>query len=188
MSDQWLLETIKAKSDQLNACDLLGGPITVTVQKVSKLSGEQPVSIEIGEGRQPYKPCKNMRRVLVGCWGTERWIGRSMTLFCDPTVKFGGANVGGIRISHVSHIDGPKEIPLTVTRGKSSVYTVQPLKVQPPTTESIEDRISKVVAAIENAKNADELATVMRRSKQLYDTLTIEQQAMIDNAKLAKGF
>jgi len=90
MSDQWLLETIKAKSDQLNACDLVGGPITVTVQKVSKLAGEQPVSIEIGEGRQPFKPCKSMRRVLIACWGTERWVGRSMTLCCDTDVKFGG--------------------------------------------------------------------------------------------------
>ena len=187
MSDQWLLETIKAKSDQLNACDLVGGPITVTVQKVSKLSGEQPVSIEIGEGRQPYKPCKNMRRVLIACWGTAGWVGRSMTLYCDTNVKFGGANVGGIRISHVSHIDGPREIALTASKGKSQVWTVQPLRIERP-TESIEDRIGKVIAAIQRTKSQAELDKVMGLAKQLYDTLTIEQQAQIDNAKLAKGF
>lgn len=188
MSDQWLLDTIKAKSDQLNACDLVGGPITVTVQKVAKLSGDQPVSIEIGEGRQPFKPCKSMRRVLIACWGTEKWVGRSMTLCCDTDVKFGGQKVGGIRISHVSHIDAPKEIPLTISKGKSQVWTVQPLKTTAPPAESTESRIAKVLSAIESTANADELATVMRKAKQLYDSLTVEQQAKIDDAKLAKGF
>lgn len=190
MSDQWLLDTIKAKSDQLNACDLVGGPITVTVQKVSKLSGEQPVSIEIGEGRQPYKPCKNMRRVLVGCWGTEKWVGRSMTLYCDPTVKFGGQAVGGIRISHVSHIDEAKEVALTVTRGKSQVYTVQPLKVGPKqeTAESTEARIEKVITAINLATNKAEVDKIRQRAKALYDSLDQAGQARIDDAVLAKGF
>jgi hypothetical protein len=29
-----------------------------------------------------------------------------MTLYCDPEVQFGGMKVGGIRISHMSDIDG----------------------------------------------------------------------------------
>jgi len=185
LSDQWLLETIKAKSDQLNACDLVGGPITVIVQKVSKLAGEQPVSIEIGEGRQPFKPCKNMRRVLIACWGTERWVGRSMTLYCDTNVKFGGQQVGGIRISHVSHIDVAKEIPLTASKGKSQVWTVQPL---PTRKMSVDERIAAIVKAIGETKTKAELDAGMEQCKKFYDTLTVEQQAKIDDAKLAKGF
>ena len=47
------------------------------------------------------------RKVLVFAWGEDgtQWIGRSMTLFNKPDVKFGGVMVGGIRISHLSHID-----------------------------------------------------------------------------------
>lgn len=184
----WLLKTIEAKSDQLNACDLLGGPITVTVQGVKKMSAEQPVAIEIGDGRQPFKPCKSMRRVLIACWGVSGWVGRSMTLYCDTDVKWAGERIGGIRISHLSHISGPTEVPLTVSKGKSQLWKVEPLKMVEKPSESVETRIAKVLSAIELAKNADDLATVMRKAKQLYDTLTIEQQAQIDNAKLAKGF
>ena len=49
MSDvQSLKDTIVPKSDQLNADDLLTGPIVVTVQKVSRGdTKEQPVIIHI---------------------------------------------------------------------------------------------------------------------------------------------
>lgn len=29
---------------------------------------------------------------------TESWVGKSITLYFDPTVKFGGAKVGGVRV------------------------------------------------------------------------------------------
>jgi hypothetical protein len=142
--------------------------------------------IEI-EGRQPYKPCKNMRRVLINCWGIEKgWVGRSLRVYCDPEATFGKEKVGGIRISHLSHIGGPMDTPVMWTRGKSSMWRVEPLVIEP--TATVEERIAKVLSAIETAKNADDLATVMRKAKQLYDTLTVEQQAKIDDAKLAKGF
>jgi hypothetical protein len=50
-----------------------------------------------------------MRRVLVAMWGAEAsaYVGRSLTLFRDPDVKFGGMETGGIRISHATHIDAP---------------------------------------------------------------------------------
>jgi len=53
-----------------------------------------------------------------------------MRLYRDPKVKFGGMEVGGIRISHASHIDGPKTFPLTATRGRKAPYTVKPLEAQ----------------------------------------------------------
>lgn len=127
-----LSHTIKPKSDQLNADDLLAGPITVTVQAVYMYdSPDQPVAVEIGSGLQPYKPCKSMRRLLIAVWGKHDtdWIGKSMTLYCDPSVKWAGQEVGGIRISHVTGIDKPFSVALTATRGKRKPYTVQPLQL-----------------------------------------------------------
>ncbi|MGP3321423.1 Uncharacterised protein [Mycobacteroides abscessus subsp. massiliense] len=123
--------TIAPKSDQLNAEDLLVGPKTVTIKAVSRGDADQPVNvtlIEFGDGR-PFKPCKSMRRVMVAAWGPDAstYQGRRMTLYCDPSVRFGGQEVGGIRISHMSDIDQPLKVALTVTRGRRAPYIVDPL-------------------------------------------------------------
>lgn len=126
-----LRDTIVPKSDQLNAEQLLGGPITVTVSEVRRGGGEeQPVVVHyVGEGGRPYKPCKSMRKVLVFAWGSDgrEWIGRSMTLYNKPDVKFGGEEVGGIRISHLSHIDKDIAISLTATRGRKEQTRIKKL-------------------------------------------------------------
>ena len=123
------------KSDQINADHLIGGPLTVTIAEVTIRPGtEQPVSIHFhGDDGKPYKPCKSMARVMVHCWGPDAnaYIGRSMTLYCDPKVKWGGMAVGGIRISHISHINAPVTMALTETKGSKKLFTVQPLKVEP---------------------------------------------------------
>lgn len=117
-----LRDTIIPKSDQLNAEQLLGGPVTITVTDVRRGgSEEQPVVIHYaGDGGRPYKPCKSMRKILLFAWGSDgaQWIGRSMTLYNRPDVKFGGEAVGGIRISHLSHIDRDISVALTATRGR----------------------------------------------------------------------
>jgi len=126
-----LRDTIIPKSDQLNAEQLLGGPITITVTDVKRGGGEeQPVIIHYeGEGGRPYKPCKSMRKVLVFAWGSDgrEWVGRSMTLYNRPDVKFGGEEVGGIRVSHLSHIDRDVAISLTATRGRKEQTRVKRL-------------------------------------------------------------
>lgn len=127
-----LATTIAPKSDQLNADDLIAGPMTITVTGVSAASSEQPIAINFeGDNGKPYKPCKSMRRVLVQLWGRDgsKYAGRSMTLYRDPEVKFGGEKVGGIRISHMSHIEGRKTLALTATRGSRKPFVVEPLKV-----------------------------------------------------------
>lgn len=131
MSDDenWLVKTITPKSDQLNADDLLAGPITVTIEDVvQRESSEQPVEIRVN-GYRPYKPCKSMRRLLIAAWGTRAadWIGRRLTLVCDPSVTWGGQAVGGIRIQAMSHLEGPFTMALTATRGKRKPITVQPI-------------------------------------------------------------
>ena len=131
-----LTKSIEPRSDQLNADDLMAGPRTVTIVEVRAGNAEQPVEVvtqEFGPGR-PFKPSKSMRRVMVAAWGPESSVypGRKMTLFRDPTIRFGKDEVGGIRISHMSHLEkAPLKIALTVTRGKRAPFVVQALADEP---------------------------------------------------------
>lgn len=124
-------KTVAPKSDQLNADDLIGGPRTITVTRVSKMKEpDQPIAIYFeGDGGKPYKPGKSMRRVLLRIWGSdgEAYAGRRMTLYRDDAVQFGGVAVGGIRISHMSGITSAVTIPLTITKAVRRPFTVKPL-------------------------------------------------------------
>ena len=135
-------ETLAPNSDQLDAVDLLGGPRTFTVAEVAKNNGEQPLNVRLVEFPRVWRPGKSMRRVLAAAWGTDakQWAGRRVTLYCDPKVKFGGSEVGGTRISHLSHIDKPLSVPLLVTRGKSAMFKVEPLPDAPaaPTVADVD--------------------------------------------------
>jgi len=126
-----MTKVIVPRSDQLNADTLQTGPITIKVASVSIRAGqEQPVAISFeGDEGKPYKPCKSMARVLVAAWGADasKYVGRSMTLYCDPKVRWGGMEVGGIRVSHLSHIESPLTMALTMTKGNKKPFTVKPL-------------------------------------------------------------
>lgn len=129
-------DTIVAKSDQLNADDLIGGPITVKISGVNKISGDQPIVIKYeGDNGRPFKPCKTVRRILVAAWGKDasQWGGRLMTLYCDQSVKWGGQPVGGIRISHLSHIDKELSLSLSETKGKKKPHIIKPLQTSAAT-------------------------------------------------------
>ena len=126
-----LTPTLAAKSNQINADDLIGGPLTIRITNISPTGNDQqPVSIEFEGGNgKAYLPCKSMRRVMVAVWGADgkAYIGRGLTLFRDPEVSYGGIKVGGVRISHMSHMDGPMAISLAEKRGKKTIFKVEPL-------------------------------------------------------------
>lgn len=141
--------SIVPKSDQLNSEQLLHGPITITVTDVRiGSSDEQPISVHYeGENGRPFKPCKTMRKVLIFAWGPDgrEWVGRSMSLYCDPQVRFGGAEVGGIRISHMTDIEKQIKVSLTATKGKKALHTIDPLQIDAgPTLASVLADIQKV--------------------------------------------
>lgn len=125
-----ITKTVEPRSDQLNFDDVASAPLTITITEVKAGPPDQPVHLHNAEfpGR-PYKPGKSMRRVLIAAWGTEAsaYVGRRITIYGDPTIKFGADAVGGIRIRALSHIDKPLTVALTVTRGKRAPFTVQPL-------------------------------------------------------------
>lgn len=129
-----LSRAIEPDSDRINGDDLLLGPRTITITDVILGKDEKGkatfflVTQEFGPDR-PFKPNVNMRRVILKVWGTKRSqsIGKKMVIYRDPDVKLGREIVGGVRISHMSHIDGPKQVDITPTRGKHAIWTVQPL-------------------------------------------------------------
>lgn len=153
--------TVEADSTQVNADDLIASPRTVTITGVNKGTADQPVNIELAEfhGRV-YRPCKTMRRLLIAAWGKDAsaYIGRRLTLYNDSSVKWGGQAVGGIRISHMSHIERPIEIALTVTRGRRAAFIVEPL-AEPPSA------ISEFRGRISSAASMQELETVAKDLK-----------------------
>lgn len=189
-----MAQFVEAKSDQLNADDLIGAPRTITVRKVTGSDGDQPVSIFYnGDNNKPFKPCKTMRRVLLAVWGRNAadYVGRSMTIYRDDKVTFGGLDVGGIRISHMSHID--KEIMVVVmkTKGKKAGIKVQPLATDDPAAKWTADYIGKIasVTSLDELKaletlpdNVAAIAKLKARRDDLY------QQIAKATANIADGF
>jgi hypothetical protein len=148
-------DTIKPKSDQLNADDLIAGPMTVKFGKVSKVSGDQPIAIQLHGDFQPFKPCKSMRRLLVAAWGNDAtvWEGRDVTLYNDPDVMYAGQKVGGIRISHMSHIDKDFTTLLTATRGRRKPCTVKKLVTSKPVAKPKSTLVDRLPAALKAVKD-----------------------------------
>lgn len=151
-----LTQTVIPKSDQLNADDLIAGPRTITITRVSASdTPEQPVSVYFeGDNGKPWKPCKSMRRVLIAAWGPDAstFAGRSVTIYNDPEVQFGGMKTGGIRISHMTNLDKELKLALTATKARRAIYTVKPLAIQKPVMIDTE-------AAQEKARRAAEKGT-----------------------------
>lgn len=167
-------KTIEAKSDQLNADDLVGGPKTITITDVTVIDSEvQPVSIHCkGDNGKPYKPSKGMRRVLIQLWGddSDNFIGKRLKLYRDDSVKFGGSEVGGIRISHASGITQPTRVLETVARGKRKPITIDPILKKKLTD------VSKAKEAIEKgAYTFAEISDIYELSEEEIKTLTDER-------------
>lgn len=179
-----LRPTIVPKSDQLNAEQLLGGPMILTITDVAIGSGEdQPVVVHYeGENGRPFKPCKTMRKLLIHAYGPNgrQWVGKSLQVYNDPSVKFGGEDVGGIRISHMSDIPSGLKVSLTSTRGKKAKYEIKPLKVDAG------PRLRDVLAAIAAADNKAAMDSAKEMAAQLRDDNEREQARTAYSARVAE--
>lgn len=154
---------IVPKSDQINADDLIAGPRTYTIEAVHITPGtEQPVNIKLAGEQRAWRPCKSMSRVLVAAWGPDAkaYAGRGVTLYRDPKVKWGGMEVGGIRISHMSHIERDMLIQLTATKGKRAPHVVKPLLAevaQHPATDPRQKWADNYIATVGRAPTLEDL-------------------------------
>jgi hypothetical protein len=169
MNNPTMADVIVPKSDQLNADSLLAGPQTFTIREVQIRGGqEQPVNILLEETDLAFRPCKSMSRVLVSAWGPDAkvYVGRSLTLYRDPAVKWGGLEVGGIRISHMSHIDGKMLMQLTATKGQRKPHVVMPLIAEVrdhPAKQTAEQWAADHIAAVQNAADNDALEAIISK-------------------------
>ncbi|GGF38882.1 hypothetical protein [Williamsia phyllosphaerae] len=161
-----LLTAAAANSDQIEAGDFLTGPRIVTIESVSRGSAEQPVNIHLVEfpGRA-FRPCKSMIRVLLAAWGekAQTYVGRRMQLYRDPKVVFGGKEVGGVRISALSHIEKSCTVQLMVTRGRRAPFTVEPLAEQPSKIRLDEAKIA--ASTLEQCGKARDYLTKFKASE-----------------------
>lgn len=177
-----MLKTIVPKSSQLNADDLIGDQTkTIKITKVSIAAGEQPIAVNYeNDNGKPYMPCKGMRRVLVHAWGSDgnQYVGRSMTLYRDAKVKFGGVDVGGLRISHLSHISEPMTMALTASKSVRKPFTVKPLAVEETpsldayladiaeaTSEGLEFKYKAAYKAFSDKESRDKLVAAKDKRK-----------------------
>jgi hypothetical protein len=198
-----LRSTIIPRSDQLNAEQLLGGPLTITVTDVRLGSSEeQPVKVHYaGENGRPFLPCKTMRKVLIHAWGADgrQWVGRSMTIYNDQAVKFGGEDVGGIRISHLTDIERDIKVSLTSTRGKKAKYEIRKLLsklvgqladiAQSPTLEALKDNYEAAFRSTKAQSEREQLTAAKdKRKAELQAPPPQEPQPTADTPRTLQQF
>lgn len=177
-----LQEALAPRSDQLNADDLIVGPRTLKITGARIVEGDRggkKITINFeGDNGKPWKPCKTMGRAMVMVWAITdeaQLVGKAVTVYRDPEVSFGDqGKIGGIRISHMSHIDGPKTVKLTVSQGKKSTFVFKPLTAD---VLAMPDKAAAWVAgqieAIEAIADADALdALTSKGSKPMGKLLT----------------
>lgn len=167
-----LKKAITPKSDQLNADDLLSGSITITVREVKIIdSREQPITIFYdGDNGRPFKPCKSMAKVLshISAWGMNPrdWIGRSMTLFNDSSVTWAGVSVGGIRISHLSHIENNLAISIALSKGKKQQTVIKKLMAEQKPQIELKP-LEHVLEEIQLTNNIEDLTFLWQQNQHI---------------------
>jgi len=131
-------ETLAAKSNQLNADDLAGGPVTVQITGARvRMSDEQPLSFRLSGGHCPWFPCLGMRRLLAeiaGSTSARPWVGKWITLYRDPDVIWAGKKSGGIRIRAIDADMLPRAgtYQVRISRNGYTPYTIEPIQDRTP--------------------------------------------------------
>ena len=142
-----ITDALAPTSDQLDAIELVT-PRTFTIDTGSRLGtreGKTVAEIRLVDFPRVWRPSKGMLDVLAACWGTDgkQWVGRRVTVYNDPEVMFGREKTGGIRISHLSHIDKAQSVTIRARgAGRTQQWHVEPLAgaaaVQPePTADDV---------------------------------------------------
>ena len=183
-------QTIIAKSDQLNAVDLVNVPTVFKITGVNVIGDkDQPVNIELeGHAGRPYKPCLSMRRVLIAAWGAdaERWIGQSMALYCDNSVKWAGKEVGGIRVSSLTGIQKPVRVPIALNKNQREMITVDILSVN-EVSKDWESIATKHIDLINKSDSLESLAKAKLHLAKDWKDIPSEYQKLVSKAGEVKS-
>jgi hypothetical protein len=163
-----------AKSDQFNADDLIGSEMTVTVAEVIIRAGtEQPITVKLVGQSKVFRPCKTVARIMKAAWGPDSAVypGRSMVIYTDPDVTWGGMKVGGIRVRAISHINDPLVIALQEKKGSKKITTVRPLKIEQPRNDDA-PQADALIERINAIDTAPALVAFMRAETPAIDALS----------------
>lgn len=131
-----ITDALAPNSDQLDAVELVE-PRTFTIapgSRLGKRDGKTVAEIRLVNFDRVWRPSKGMLDLLAACWGIDgkAWVGRSITLYNDPEVRYGKDKVGGIRISHLSHIDEQRTVSIRASgAGRKMLWKVAPLPDAP---------------------------------------------------------
>ena len=175
---------LEAKSDQLNAVDIMGAEPVIRIREVRVQKGEQPVWVYFdGDHNRPWKPSKGMLRILAGAWGRDSaaWVGKHAKLYFEPSVLYAGKEVGGIRVRALSDIDKRGlSFSLTINRQKREPYHVPLLEVQ--TAQYPADRFEAAFPKMQAALEAGQM-TLQQVIAQCQKTgaLSAEQLARLES-------
>jgi hypothetical protein len=142
MEEMNIREFVTIKSDRLNYENFIMGAKEFTISKLAKKTDQGKARLLIyfeGHEATPYWPSLGMIKCLSSPegWGDAPfadWIGRRMTLFGEPTVVYAGKEIGGIQISHISHIKGEYSTKITLRRGMRIDFTIEPLATKTVST------------------------------------------------------
>lgn len=148
---------IQIKTDRLNYEHFLYGPRTFIIAKWGKRKeqgADKLCLVMDGEESTPFMPCQGMIKCLISedGWGDDlnSWIGKSITLFGDSSVKFGKQEIGGVRISHISGISKPYETKISERRGVRIDYEIKQLPQYP--VEDFDKNVDAWLSAINAGK------------------------------------
>jgi hypothetical protein len=103
-----------------------------------------------------------------------------VTLWCDPKAVYGGREVGGIRISHLSVLKAPRKFNVTERRGKTKEVTIHPIapekkeSTSPPNAEE-QEYITVATGELETVTTLGQLQAhgqlLANKSKPIQDAL-----------------
>lgn len=106
-------DEIKNHSPYIGFVDLIGkGNVTLTITDIADVSGDKvdgQREAKLGTYALAFKEIADRRLLIQGRkkkylmrqFGKKKsgWIGQTITIYGDPKVKFGGKEVGGIKIA-----------------------------------------------------------------------------------------
>lgn len=154
--------TAEPRSDQWNADDFISSHHDFIIDHVDHGTAEQKYDIHFVGEKRVWRPPLTVLRLLMKAWGDDgkEWAGHAVRLYRDDTVSFGRDRVGGIRVSHASHLPDGKAltVQLTESRGKRARHTLEPMPVPGPAAP--EPTAEEVAACTDR----DELRDMYRRS------------------------
>lgn len=125
------------KGTFIAAVEFQGKEPTLTIRSVELAQVEDEktkkektkLAVYFKEIDRGWIPCKTAALCLAALFKsneTNTWVGKRVTLFCDPTVQLGRETVEGIRVRGSPDITEPVQVEIKLPKKRPQVVTMQP--------------------------------------------------------------